>query len=60
MSEVKTITVTSTEQEITLDATYQFMWFRNLGDNDCYVSDHSGIIAGADNVALAKRVNVYA
>ena len=54
MSEVKTITVTSTEQEITLDATYQFMWFRNLGDNDCYVSDHSGIIAGDDNVTLVK------
>ena len=54
MSEIKTITVTSTEQEITLDATYQFMWFRNLGDNDCYVSDHSGIIAGADDVALCK------
>lgn len=54
MSEIKTITVTSTEQEITLDATYQFVWFRNLGDNDCYVSDHSGIIAGADDVALCK------
>ena len=54
MSEIKTITATSTEQEITLDATYQFMWFRNLGDNDCYVSDHSGIIAGADDVALCK------
>lgn len=54
MSKVKTITVTSTEQEITLDATYQFVWFRNLGDNDCYVSDHSGIIAGADDVALCK------
>ena len=54
MSEIKTITATSTEQEITLDATYQFVWFRNLGDNDCYVSDHSGIIAGADDVALCK------
>lgn len=54
MSEIKTITVTSTEQEITLDATYQFVWFRNLGDNDCYVSDHSGIVAGADDVALCK------
>lgn len=54
MSKVKTITVTSTEQEITLDATYQFMWFRNLGDNDCYVSDHSGIVVGADDVALCK------
>lgn len=54
MSKVKTITATSTEQEITLDATYQFVWFRNLGDNDCYVSDHSGIIAGADDVTLCK------
>lgn len=54
MSKIKHITVTTTEQEITLDATYQFVWFRNLGDNDCYVSDHSGIIAGADDVALCK------
>ena len=54
MSKVKTITATTTEQSITFDATYQFVWFRNLGDGDALVSDHSGIVAGADDVALVK------
>lgn len=54
MANVKTITATTTESAVEFNATYQFMWFRNLGDNDCYVSDHSGIIAGADDVALCK------
>lgn len=54
MSKIKTITATTTEQEITLDATYQFVWFRSLGDGDVLVSDHSEIVAGTDDVALVK------
>lgn len=54
MSKIKTITATTTEQEITFDATYQFVWFRSLGDGDVLVSDHSGIVAGTDDVTLVK------
>jgi len=54
MSKIKTITATTTEQTITFDATYQFVWFRSLGDGDALVSDHSGIVAGTDDVALVK------
>ena len=54
MSKIKTITATTTEQAITFDATYQFVWFRSLGDGDVLVSDHSGIVAGTDDVALVK------
>jgi hypothetical protein len=54
MSKIKTITATTTEQTITFDATYQFVWFRSLGDGDVLVSDHSGIVEGTDDVALVK------
>ena len=54
MSKIKTITATTTEQEVTFDATYQFVWFRSLGDGDVLVSDHSGIVEGTDDVALVK------
>lgn len=54
MSKIKTITATTTEQTITFDATYQFVWFRSLGNGDVLVSDHSGIVAGTDDVALVK------
>ena len=46
--------MTTTEQAVTFDATYQFVWFRSLGDGDVLVSDHSGIVAGTDDVALVK------
>lgn len=54
MSKIKTITATTTEQAVTFDATYQFVWFRSLGDGDVLVSDHSGIVEGTDDVALVK------
>lgn len=54
MSKIKAITATTTEQEVTFDATYQFVWFRSLGDGDVLVSDHSGIVEGTDDVALVK------
>lgn len=54
MSKIITVTATTTEQAVTFDATYQFAWFNNLGENDCYVSDHSGIVADGVDVALLK------
>ena len=54
MSKIIPVSITTTEQAVTLDATYQFAWFRNMGENDCLLSDHSGIVAGDDNVTLVK------
>lgn len=54
MANKKTITATTTESYVEFPATYQFMWFMNYGENDCYISDHSGIVAGADDVILLK------
>lgn len=54
MAQIKTITASTTEQAIDFGVQYQFVWFRNLGETDCYVSDHSSIVADADGVALLK------
>ena len=54
MAQIKTITASTTEQAIDFGVQYQFVWFRNLGETDCYVSDHSGIVADADGVAVLK------
>ena len=51
---IKTITATTAEVELTLDTIYKFVWFRNLGATDCYVSENSGIVPDADDVALLK------
>jgi len=58
MANVKTITATTTESTVEFSATYQFMWFRNLGENDCYICAHSGIVASADDVTLLKAGEV--
>ena len=54
MSKIIPVNITTTEQAVELDATYQFAWLRNMGENDCLLSDHSGIVAGDDNVTLVK------
>jgi len=54
MSKIIPISITTTEQAVTLDATYQFVWFRNMGENDVLLSDHSGIVAGDDDVMTVK------
>ena len=54
MSKIIPINITTTEQAVTLDATYQFAWLRNMGENDCLLSDHSGIVAGDDDVMTVK------
>ena len=58
MANVKTITATTTESAVEFSATYQFMWFRNFGENDCYICAHSGIVASADDVTLLKAGEV--
>lgn len=58
MANVKTITATTTESTVEFSATYQFMWFRNYGENDCYICAHSGIVANADDVTLLKAGEV--
>lgn len=54
MSKIIPVNITTTEQAVTLDATYQFVWLRNMGENDCLLSDHSGIVAGDDDVMTVK------
>ena len=47
MSEIQT----SAETAIKFDAFYPYIWIKNIGDADCYVSNHSDIIAGDTDVA---------
>lgn len=54
MSKIISISITTTEQAVALDATYQYVWLRNMGENDCLLSDHSGIVAGDDDVMTVK------
>ena len=54
MAQIKTVTSLATETTIEFDDFYQFAWVKNLGENDCYVSAKSGIVAGAADVTLIK------
>jgi len=54
MSKIIPVNITTTEQAVTLDATYQFAWLRNMGENDVLLSDHCGIVAGDDDVMTVK------
>lgn len=54
MSEIKTITSLATETEITFNDFWQFVWVKNTGDGDCYVSAKSGITAGGADVISVK------
>ena len=49
MSYIKTKTG---ENTITFDAFYQYIWARNYGNTDVYISTHNNIVAGDDDVAL--------
>lgn len=40
------------ENTITFDVFYQYIWARNYGDTDVYISNHNNIVAGDDDVAL--------
>lgn len=54
MSEIKTISITTSESSITFDAFYPYVWFKNAGENDAYIANYAGIEAGAVDVALVK------
>jgi hypothetical protein len=54
MAQIKTVTTTSGTNSITFDAHYPYVWFKNLGAGDVYVSDNSQAQAGADDTALLK------
>ena len=60
MVQIKTVTTGASEQEIIFDKfTFLhgakdtiYVWVRNMGENDIYMSDRSGIVAGADDVVF--------
>ena len=66
MVQIKTITTGASETEVIFDK-FNFMhgakdtiyvWIRNLGENDIYMSDRSGIVADADDVILLSAGSV--
>ncbi|MBR4544311.1 MAG: hypothetical protein IKO53_08920 [Lachnospiraceae bacterium] len=58
MSKIIPVNITTTEQAVALDATYQFAWLWNSGENDCLFSNHSGIVQGDDDVTLVAAGDV--
>ncbi len=46
----KTITLTGEETAVKLDRKYPYIWVRNHGDSDVYMSDSPGIVPDADGV----------
>ena len=51
MSQIKTVTTTSGENEVVFDAFYAFVWFKNTGEGDVYVAPYSGFSAGDVDVS---------
>ena len=51
MSQIKTVTTVSGENEVVFDAFYSFVWFKNTGDTDVYVAPYSGFSAGDVDVS---------
>ena len=51
MSQIKTVTTVSGENEVTFDAFYSFVWFKNVGEGDVYVAPYSGFSAGDVDVS---------
>ena len=51
MSEIQT----SAETAIKFNALYPFVWIKNIGDGDCYVSNHPNITAGGVDVAYLPK-----
>ena len=50
--EIKTVTTGATEQAVTFTDERSYVYAKNIGDTDVYLSALSGIVAGADDVAL--------
>lgn len=51
MSQIKTVTTMSGENEVVFDAFYSFVWFKNVGEGDVYVAPYSGFAAGDVDVS---------
>ena len=58
MAEIRTVTATTTESSVSFDCFYPYVWIRNLGENDVYAANYSGIVAGAVDVSLIKSGEV--
>jgi hypothetical protein len=54
VTQIKTVTTTSGTNSIAFDAYYPYVWLKNMGSEDVYVSDNSQAQAGADDTALLK------
>lgn len=52
MAQIKTIDTVAGENQIDFKRRYPFVWLKNLGDADVYISDKAGIVAEADGVVL--------
>lgn len=52
MAQIKTIDTVAGENQIDFKRRYPFVWLKNLGDTDVYISDKAGIVAEADGVVL--------
>ena len=52
MAQIKTIDTVAGENQIDFKRRYPFVWLKNLGDADAYISDKAGIVAEADGVVL--------
>lgn len=52
MAQIKTIDTVAGENQIDFKRRYSFVWLKNLGDADVYISDKAGIVAEADGVVL--------
>ena len=50
--EIKTVTTGATEQAVTFTDEHSYVYAKNIGDTGVYLSALSGIVAGADDVAL--------
>lgn len=51
MSQIKTVTTVSGENEVVFDAFYAHVWFKNTGEGDVYVAPYSGFAAGDVDVS---------
>ena len=49
--QIKTVETTAEEYAIKFDRKYPYVWLKNMGDSDVYISDKAGITAEGDGVS---------
>lgn len=54
MAKIINTNISASESQIDFKVQYAFAWIKNAGENDCYVSAYSDIVADTDNVAELK------